>query len=103
MEERRGQGRGGEESREEDRGGEGRRAEESRGVQERGEERGVEERRGEKKEGEKIPLVCAHVLPLSPPLHALTTRGYTCVQPQLVVHALNGRFSSYLYTLKRKD
>ena len=48
MEERRGQGRGGEESREEDRGGEGRRAEESRGVQGRGEERGVEERRGEK-------------------------------------------------------
>ena len=44
MEERRGQGRGGEESREEDRegegrGGEGRRAEESRGVQGRGEER----------------------------------------------------------------
>ena len=47
MEERRGQGRGGEESREEDRGGEGRRAEESRGVQGRGEERGGEERREE--------------------------------------------------------
>ena len=47
MEERRGQGRRGEESREEDRGGEGRRAEENRGVQGRGEERGVEERREE--------------------------------------------------------
>ena len=102
MEERRVQGTGGEESREEDRGGEGRRAEESRGVQGRGEERGVEERRGEKKGGEKIPL-SAPMSFLSPPLHALTTRGYTCVQPQLVVHALNGRFSSYLYTLKRKD
>ena len=74
MEERRGQGRGGEESGEEDRGGEGRRAEESRGVQERGEGRGVEERRGEKKEGEKIPLVCSHVLPLPSPSCAYYAR-----------------------------
>ena len=64
MEERRGQGRGREESREEDRGGEGRRAEESRGVQGRGEERGEE----------KIPLVCSHVLPLPSPSCAYYAR-----------------------------
>ena len=49
MEERRVQGTGGEESREEDRGGEGRRAEESRGVQGRGEER--------RREGRKYPYL----------------------------------------------
>ena len=53
------------------------------------------ERRGEKRGGEKIPL-SAPMSFLSPPLYALATRGYTCVQPKLVVHALNGRFSSYL-------
>ena len=77
----------------EGRGGEQRRAEELRG--EEREERGVEERRGEKRGWEKIPL-SAPMSFLSPPLHKLTTRGYTCVQPQLVVHALDGRFSSYL-------
>ena len=53
------------------------------------------ERRGEKRGREKIPL-SAPMSFLSPPLHALATRGYTFVQPQLIVHALNGRFSSYL-------
>ena len=95
MEERRGQGRGGEESREEDRGEEGRGGEQKKVEEFRGEERRGEERRGEKRGREKIPL-SAPMSFLSPPLHALATRGYTCVQPQLVVHALNGRFSSYL-------
>ena len=77
----------------EGRGGEQRRVEELR--EEEREERGVEERRGEKRGGEKIPL-SAPMSFLSPPLYALATRGYTCVQPKLLVHALNGRFSSYL-------
>ena len=53
------------------------------------------EERPEKRRREKIPL-SAPMSFFSPPLHALATRGYTFVQPQLVVHALNGRFSSYL-------
>ena len=79
MEKRTGEGRGGEQRKVEEFRGEGRRGEERR-----------EEGRGEN------TLSLAPMSHLSPPLHALTTRGYTCVHPQLVVHALNGRFSSYL-------
>ena len=78
MEERRGQGRGGEESREEDRAGEGRRAEESRGVEGRGEGSRGEEKGGEKRGGEKIPLICSHVLPLPSPSCAYYARLHLC-------------------------
>ena len=65
MEERRGQGRGGEESREEDRGGEGRRAEESR--RSSGESRG-EGSRGEERreEGRGENTLCLLPCPSSP-------------------------------------
>ena len=64
MEERRGQGRGGEESREEDRGGEGRRAEESRGVQGRGEGSRGEERREEGRGENTLSLLPCPSCPL---------------------------------------
>ena len=78
----------------EGRGGEQRRAEELRG--EEREERGVEERRGEKRGGEKILLVCSHVLPLPSPSCAYYERLHLRTAKACIVHALNGRFGSYL-------